>query len=64
MGYADPEELDEPSRRALELAADMLLDEFSHDACRTRPSEVLDPDSTMECSSSAWLIVTSSPISV
>lgn len=49
-GYADPDELDEPNRRALEMAAGLMCETFAHEACQTRPSDVLDPDSTMaEC---------------
>lgn len=44
---ADPDELDETSRRALEAAADVLAEEWSREACRLRNDDVLDPDGPM-----------------
>lgn len=47
VGYADPEELDEASRRALEIAAETLVHDFAGDACRLRRGDVLDPGTAM-----------------
>ena len=46
-GYADPEQLDDASRRALEIAADVLTEEWSRVACRLRTDDVLDPHDAM-----------------
>lgn len=47
FGYADPAELDEASRQALEAAAETLRFEYAREACRLGPDEVLDADGWM-----------------
>lgn len=47
IGLANPDELDEDSRGALEVAADTLRFTWLQDVCATSHTGVLDPDSDM-----------------